>query len=292
MGSKIIFYGLLKPISYLPFFLLYLLSDFIFILVYYLSGYRKKVVINNFKNSFPDKSESEINSLVKDFYHHFCDLLVESIKGFSISKKALRKRMKFENPELINEYFDKGRDVLVTAGHYNNWEWAAFATPMSVKHKTIGIYAPLTNKFFDKKMKASREKYGLTLCPVKETKNYLQMEYDRPKATYFIIDQTPSNVKRCHWMQFLNQDTPVFFGAERYATLFNLPVLHVSITKIKRGHYSGRYELLYDDPNATEKYEITEKANRLVEKQILADSRFWLWTHRRWKRKRPTVENT
>jgi Kdo2-lipid IVA lauroyltransferase/acyltransferase len=290
MGSKLIYYGILKPISYLPFFLLYLLSDFIFILVYHLSGYRKKVVYNNLKNSFPDKSKKEIIVLMKEFYRHFCDLVVESVKGFSISEKALAKRMKFVNPEVINEFYEAGKDVIVTAGHYNNWEWAAFATPLYVKHKAIGIYAPLTSKFFDNKMKSSRRKFGLTLCPAKETKAYLQKDFGQAKATYFIIDQTPSNVARCHWMDFLNQDTPVFFGAERYATMFDMPVLFVSIKKVKRGYYTGTYEVLYTDPKNTEKYDITETANRMVEQQILGDPKFWLWTHRRWKRKRPGLE--
>jgi KDO2-lipid IV(A) lauroyltransferase len=242
--------------------------------------------------SFPEKSQAEIMQEAKAFYKHFCDLVVESVKGFSMSKAALSKRMVFTNTDLFKPYFERGQDIIVVGGHYNNWEWCGFATPLNFLHQSIGLYAPLTNKFFDKKMKASREKFGLILCPMNKTRAYMEKDLGKAKATFFIIDQTPSNVRRCHWMEFLNQDTPVFYGAERYAKLYDLPVFFMKIDKVKRGHYSVTAELLFEKPKETEQYEITELSNRKIEQQIINDSRFWLWTHRRWKRKRPNLENS
>ena len=288
MGSKIIFYTILKPISYLPFRVLYLLSDFIFILVYQLVGYRKKVVLENMRNSFPEKSEEEVAQLAKKFYRHFCDLVVESVKGFSITRKQLIKRMVFENTEVVQKLFDDGRDIIVAGGHYNNWELCGFAVPVSIPHTCIGIYAPLSDRFFDKVMKKSREKYGLVLCPMKKTKAYFEADFGQPKATFFIADQSPARSKNVHWMDFLNQDTPVFTGAERYAKMYNQPLLFLGVTKLKRGYYTARFELLFDKPNETQEHEITEKINRKIEQQILTSEEFWLWTHRRWKRKRET----
>jgi len=287
MGSKIIYHVVLKPLSYLPFSVLYVLSDMIFLLVFHLAAYRKKVVITNMSNSFPDKSEEEIEDLAKKFYRHFCDLVVESVKGFSISKRQLTKRMRIENPEMLQSYFEKGQDVILVGGHYNNWEWAGFATPLFIDHSTIGIYSPLTDPFFDKKMRSTRGKFGLTLCPMRQTKTFMEKDMGKPKAICFILDQTPSNVSRCHWMTFLNQDTPVFYGAERYAKLYDYPVLFMGISKTKRGHYVGRLEPMFDQPNNEEKYVITEAINRRIEQQIMEKPEFWLWTHRRWKRKRP-----
>lgn len=260
----------------------------LFFLIYGLAGYRKKVVLQNIKNSFPNKSSQEHQQIAKDFYRHFCDLVVESVKGFSIKESTLRKRMVFTNPEILESYFNNGKDIIVVGGHYNNWEWCGFAMPMYIKHKAIGIYAPLSNSFFDKKMKESREKYGLTLAPMKKTRKFMEEKSERAKATFFIIDQSPSNVRKCHWMDFLNQDTPVFYGAERYSKLYNLPVFFMGIDKIKRGHYTFTAKLLFDKPQEQEPNYITEINNKEVEKQVIADPQYWLWTHRRWKRKRPT----
>lgn len=286
MGSKLLYYVILVPLSYLPFKVLYFISDALFILIYRFIGYRKKVVFSNLRNSFPDKSEEEIEKIARKFYRHFCDLAVESVKGFSISKKQLSRRLVIENPEVIDEYFKQGKDVIVAGGHYGNWEWCGFAMPIHVQHVCIGIYAPLTDPFFDKKVISNRQRYGLVLCPMKETRQYMSHDYGNPKATFFIADQSPASIKRAHWMQFLNQDTPVYTGTERFSQYFDIPVLFFGLRKVKRGYYTGRFELLTDKPNETPEFDITERLNRRIEQQILEQPEHWLWTHRRWKRKR------
>ncbi len=170
LPGKILYYLVILPVSLLPYFFLYRISDFLFFLFYYVLGYRKKVIVGNIKRSFPDKSGEEHKRIAKAFYRHFADLIVESLKVFTISKKEVEERMKFLNPELINRYFDEGKSVILAGGHYNNWELFAVAIDQAVKHQSIAIYKPLSNKFFDEKMRATRGKYGLEMISIKEVK--------------------------------------------------------------------------------------------------------------------------
>ena len=286
MGSKIAYYGLILPISYLPYFLLYALSDFVFVVMYYIVGYRKKVILKNIKNSFPEKTEIEHKRIMRKFYHHFCDLILESLKGFTIPEKQLRKRFKLRNPEVADQFYEQGKDVVFTGGHYNNWEILASGINCELKHLPIGIYKPLHNKFFNSKMKSSRERFGLVLCSMRETKETFEKKFDEPNGIIFGIDQSPSNNKKCHWMTFLNQETAVFFGAEKYAKEYNRPVIFCSIHKVKRGYYEGELHLVSDNPAATANGELTELNTKILEKDIIANPEFWLWSHKRWKLKR------
>ena len=286
MGSRIVYYAIILPIAFLPYPLLYFFSDFAFFILFRVIGYRKKVVLSNIKNSFPQKNKKEHELIMKKFYRHFCDLVVESLKGFVISEEQLRKRFTIINAELANKYFDQGKDVIFVGGHYNNWEILAQGVNLELKHKIVGIYKPLTNKYFDKKMKTSREKYGMLLCPIKQTKAFLDKDLGEPKGTIFAIDQRPGNPEKSYWMQFLNQDTPVLFGAEKYAKEYNTPVIFCTINKAKRGHYEGVLELIEEFPENKEYGEITSKNTLALEKDIIKNPQYWLWTHKRWKHKR------
>ncbi len=287
MGSRFVYYFVILPISVLPYPLLYLLSDFLFLILFQLIGYRKKVVFTNIKNSFPQKTEEELKTIQRKFYSHFCDLIIESLKGFTITEKQINERMKFRNPEVLNRFYDEGKDVILVGGHYNNWEIFACGIGLSSKHIPIGIYKPLNNPYFDRKMKISRERFKLVMCPIKEIKEYLGKDFGVPKTTIFAIDQSPSNTLKCHWMTFLNQDTPVFYGAEKYAKEYNSPVVFGAIRKVKRGFYEVEYEVLFENPKNTTINEITEMNTKRLEKDINDKPEFWLWTHRRWKHKRP-----
>jgi Kdo2-lipid IVA lauroyltransferase/acyltransferase len=287
MGNRLVYYLLILPISLLPYPILYLFSDFIDLIIFHLIGYRKEVIFTNIKKSFPEKTEREQKLIVRNFYRHFCDLIFESLKGFTISEKHLKNRMKVRNPEVLNRFYDEGKDVILVGGHYNNWEIFASGIGLICKHIPIGIYKPLNSSYFDNKMKISRERFRLVMCPMNETKDYLEKDFGKPKATIFAIDQTPSNMQNCHWMRFLNQDTPVFYGSEKFAKAYNCPVVFGKLYKIKRGFYELEYEILCEFPQDTEHGEITELSTRRLEKDIIDKPEFWLWTHRRWKHKRP-----
>lgn len=286
MGSRILYYLVILPISYLPFFLLYRLSDFAFFMMYRVIGYRKKVVMMNIKNSFPNKSDKEHNLIAKQFYKHFCDLVLESIKGFTISKKQLNKRFKMHRDELISDLYQKGKDVVFVGGHYNNWEILALGIAMQMEYTIVGVYKPLSDKYINDKMKKSRERFGMILAPMKLVKRYMEKDYGNPKGVIFAIDQSPHNKNKAYWTEFLNQDTAMFYGAEKYAKEYNLPVVYTVINKVKRGHYEATSRLVTEEPNTMAYGEIIKTANQFLEEDIRKAPQYWLWTHRRWKHKR------
>ena len=286
--SRIIYYLLIKPLSLLPLSILYLFSDFLFLVAYRLIGYRKDVVRENIENSFPDYSKDQVDSLIKKFYHHFSDLVVESLKLFSISKKELIARFTFSNPEVLDNFCEQGRTVIVVAGHYNNWEMLAVSMNAQIKHQAIGIYTPLTNAFFEHKFTQSRTRLGTKLLSKYDVKEYFRQDNEQLAALFFGIDQSPQFLKEnTYWTTFLNQDTPVMFGSEKYAVQNNYPVIFIAIKKIKRGYYKTHFTMLEEYPQSSAYCSITERHTRLLEKLILERPEYYLWTHKRWKHKRP-----
>lgn len=285
--NAILYYLVILPISRLPFSVLYRLSDFLYFLFYHVIGYRKKIVISNIKNSFPHKSEQEQIAIAREFYKHFCDLILESLKTFTISEKEVQKRVTCINPELINKYYEQNKSIIIAGGHYNNWELFAVGVDKLIKHQAVGIYKPLSNKYFDEKMRKTRSKYGLIMISTKKVKPFFDEQINNLTATIFAIDQSPSNPNNCYWTTFLNQDTGVLFGAEKYSKDYNYPIVYGRINKVKRGHYSFEFRNITDKPQETAYGELTEKFTRMLEKDINQIPQYWLWSHRRWKHKRP-----
>ena len=285
MFTKIFYYILILPISLLPYPLLYLLSDILFFIIYIIIGYRKKVVFSNLCNSFPDKNNDELKIIMISFYRHFCDIIIETIKGFNISEKQIRKRLVIKNPEFSNYFVKQGKSIIFVGGHYNNWEICAQAFSMYSDHKCIGIYKPLSNSFLNKKLYDSRSKFGLNLVNMRQTKQSFERGSEA-KAIVFGSDQNPANPKRAHWLKFLNQDTPVLFGVEKYSKEYDWPVIYVSISKVKRGCYDVEYSLITDNPRIEPYGKITEDFTKRLENDIICKPEYWLWTHKRWKHKK------
>jgi len=284
--SKVIFYLIIKPISLLPYPIIYGISNVISFLFFYIIPYRKKTVTKNIKNSFPQKDKKELNTIARKFYTHLSDIIVESIKLFSITQKQIDYRFSIENPEILQTYFDQGRDVILVGGHYNNWEILAVGINQIVPHDCIGIYTKLSDPFFDDKMKSSRSKFGLKMINTREVTSNFIKKNKTPRMTIFGADQSPTYSKNIHWTNFLNQDTAVALGTERFSKKYNLPVVFCSINKWKRGIYSAKLSVLTENPQDTEDGEITEMHTSKLENQINTQPEFWLWTHKRWKRKR------
>ena len=285
MITKVAYYILILPVSLLPYSFLYGISDIFYFIMYRIIGYRKEVIFTNLRNSFPSKSKKEVKKIMSDFYRHLCDIIMESVKGFTISEKQLRKRLIIRNPEFSNYFADKGQSIIFVGGHYNNWEICAQAFAMYSNHKCIGIYKPLSNAFINNKIYTSRSKYGMHLISMKQTKKSFE-DRDGPKAIVFGSDQSPANPKRAHWLKFLNQDTGVLFGVEKYAKEYNWPVVFVSISKVKRGFYEVDYSLITDKPMEQPHGKITEDFTKRLEQDIINQPQYWLWSHKRWKHKR------
>lgn len=284
--NRIFYHGLIIPLSLLPFGVLYLFSDILAFLMYYVVGYRKKVIMENLKNSFPDKSEAERTLIAKKYYSHFCDLALESLKMFTISEKDAKERMVYLDTHIAQKYYDQGKSLIVAMAHYNNWEMVAVTVDQAIPQQAYAIYKPLTNAYWDKKMLTSREKYGLKMILNKRVKRDFEGMKNDLTATFFLIDQAPSYHSTPHWMTFLNQETGVLLGTERYSKDYDFPVVFLEVWKTKRGHYTCRFVDVFSDPRSTGEGEITEKVTRLLEAQIIEKPEFWLWSHKRWKRKR------
>lgn len=285
--NNLVFYLFVKPLSRLPYGWLYAISDGLYWLVYRLVGYRRKVVSKNIRNSFPDKTAKEHLAIERAFYSHFFDLIVEVIKQFSISREDVLDRCRVLNPELMDAYAKENRSIFMLAGHYGNWELFVLAVELQIQHQSFGIYHPLKNPYWDKKMADMRSQYGMALVSKKALGDFFRRITEETVATFFGTDQAPSDPYRAYWMTFLNQDTPVFFGAEKYAKDYDQVVVFCDIKKVKRGYYEVEFKLISDEPREEDYGVITEKHVRALEEQILQEPEYWLWTHRRWKREKP-----
>lgn len=287
--SALLYYVVVFPLSKLPFFVVYGISNGIAFILEYLIAYRKKVIDRNLLASFPDKTDAERLQIRKDFYKHFADVLMETLKAVSWTKEDAQKRVVYENTEALQAFYKEGKSILLVLGHFGNWEWFGASFPMVVAHKALGIYKPLKNEFFDKKVKATRAKFGLELVPMKDSAKRIKATGEKPKMTMLITDQSPSNPKRAYWTTFLNQDTGVLFGAEKFAQIYDMPVVYMSISKLKRGFYKVKFETLFATPKETQLGEITTAHTKALEKDIIMHPELWLWSHKRWKHQKPKV---
>lgn len=228
-----------------------------------------------------------MEDLSEQFYRHFCDLILESLKVFTISEKEAKARMTFKNPEVINRYVNENRSVILAGGHMNNWELFAVVVASVMKHRAVAIYKPLSSEYFDERMKTTRGKFGLQMISTKKVKEFFETKSTNLTATIFGVDQSPPFPDRCYWTTFLNQDTGVLFGCEKYAKEFNLPVVYGRINKERRGYYNFEFLDITSEPRQTALGDIMENLTRQLEKDIIKAPQYWLWTHKRWKHKRP-----
>jgi KDO2-lipid IV(A) lauroyltransferase len=274
-------------LSLLPFRILYFLSDGVYALLFHVTGYRKKVVLKNLRNSFPEKNEEEINVICKKFYHYFCDLTLETFKTLTIGKEKMLKRCSLEPGAkiLFDQLAAANQSVIIVMGHKGNWEWAGNTFSLCCKHQLYVIYHPLSNKYFNSLVYKMRTRFGTKLIAMKDTFREMTKNRSELNATAFIADQSPSPDK-AYWMQFLNQDTPVFMGTEKIAQKMKYPIVYVSVKKIKRGYYTLAAKLLKEPPYILNEGEITTAHTEKLEKDILEQPETWLWTHRRWKHTR------
>lgn len=281
----IVFYLL----SLLPFRLLYGLSDFLYVIMYHVAGYRKGVVRKNLKRSFPDKSEAERKQIERKFYHWLCDYFMESIKLLSISEKELRRRFTITNSAEIEQCFEEGQSTAAILGHYCNWEWLSCVGIDLPSSRKVGlIYHPLRNKYFDKLFIALRSHMGGVTVPKQDILRYL-IRYKRDGIMSlfgYIADQGPKMGNIHLWLDFMHQDTPVFTGAERIMRKMNNAVFYVEMTRPKRGYYTCTYHLITREPAKLPEHEITRRFFQLLEQTIEKRPEFYLWSHNRWKRTR------
>lgn len=285
-----IFTTFLNIITKLPIRILYLISDLLAPILYHFVRYRRKVVRRNLINSFPEKPIAEIKKIERKFYRYFCDLFIETLYQNNMSEDEMLRRVEFVNKELITDQYNKGKSVMMFTAHYGNWEWMASLSLWLPKDKpACNVYKKLTDKNFDAFMYNLRMRFGSKNIETQQTfRTLLGMKNKALLGTFGMIsDQTPTAAGTRHWMTFLHQDTPVLVGAEQLARKFDYPVMFGSVTRVKRGYYRCEFIMLDENPKNAPEFEITEKYMKLLEAKINAAPEFWLWTHKRWKHRKP-----
>ena len=285
----VILLGFVKLHAILPMHVLYLLSDILYLIIYKVAHYRLNVVRQNLINSFPDKTAQDLLALEKKFYHHFVDYIVETIKLAHISQEELNRRAILHNPDIISQLVAQGHTCFILLmGHYGNWEWFTGSTVWFDKVKIYQIYRPLTNKAFDQLFIYLRTRFqGIGIKKQETVRDLIRLKQSKERSlAIFIADQTPNKSNLQYWTSFLNQESAMLTGPERIAAKLDIPVIFVDVRKIKRGHYTVDFELITDKPRQTPEFWITEQYARLMERSILRDPAYWLWTHKRWKHKK------
>ncbi len=288
---QLVFFILLYPIiwfiSILPFRILYVLSDCVYILIYYIIGYRKKVVRGNITLALPHLSEKERLQIEKKSYRHLCDMFLEMIKTMTISVKEIEKRFVFTNLEMYQEMEKKNKSIAVMIAHYACYEWT-ISMNSKIKYEGYAIYKKINNKYFDKLVRDIRSRFKAKLINTKETIPTIEKNAKNNHLSLFgfASDQSPQVSKTFHWQKFMGIETPVHTGAEMLAKRFDMNIIFLRVKKVKRGYYEATFEHLVDNPKEVPDYQISDEFLRRVEKQIYEAPEFYLWTHNRWKHKK------
>ncbi len=270
-------------ISLLPLVLLHFFARLMYYPLYYLFGYRRKVVRDNLLKSFPEKELKEMIKIEKTFYKYLTDLIVEIIKMYTISEKELLKRVKFKNLNRVEAYFNKGESVLACTGHYGNWELCMLALGASLSAPAYVIYKPLNNNIFEDWFRKIRTRFGNRFVAMRQTLRMVVATKDTPTMFCFASDQTPTREETQYTLAFLNQPTAVLLGLEKIAIQTNRPIFYFDVISVKRGYYEVDCLPLCLVPAATEGHEITDLLFKFLAKTIQKEPAYWLWSHRRWK---------
>ncbi len=275
-------------ISRFPFWLLYLISDLLRFFIRKIFRYRRPVIFDNLRHAFPEKTDKEIKSIARKFYRHFTDLLLESIKLYSISAAEMDRRITFKGLDLVKDLYREGKSVIILAMHHNNWEWCSFVQT-KVDYQGLMIYNPIRgNQAMERFLLHSREKWGGRCIPVNKSAR-TAMDFHRrgiPSALWLGADQAPRATSK-FWTLFLNREAPFFSGPEKIAVKTNQPVFLERVRKTGRGHYEAEFIPLFMNPQEVEPQEILLAYIHKMEAIIRKEPAYYLWSHRRWKHQRP-----
>jgi KDO2-lipid IV(A) lauroyltransferase len=286
-----LFYAFAWLISLLPFWIMYGVADFLFFILYHVTGYRKDVTRQNLRNSFPEKDDKWIKDTSRKFYHNLADIILEDLKVLTISQKKLAKRYRYENLEIMENMAAEGKSIILAVGHTSNWEWMGNTlAPMYPQYKGYAIVKPLQNKKFDGFMNGLRNRFIKdSIIYMKDTLRTMVKRKKIVSLYAFAADQTPSNPQAAYWGKFFHQDTPFYTGVEKIARTLDLGVIFIDLYRERRGHYVGEISLITDSAKSTSENEITKAYIHKLEEAIRKRPSDWLWSHRRWKHSREEI---
>lgn len=276
---------LVNFVSVLPFPVLYMLSDVFYLVLYRLIGYRRKVVRENLRNAFPHKTASERLQIERKFFKHLPDVVLEAMKMRTISAAEINRRFRIVNQEEVQQHLDAGRPVVGISAHYANWEWGLHKLSLSVNDPVLIIYKPLSNRKFDEAFNAIRARFGAMMVPMKQTLRYLAKYRNQPHISIFLADQSPRYEESDYAIEFLNQQTLVFTGPAKMAHRMDAAMVYCHMDRVKRGFYQCTFTTLAAHSKDFSVHELTDLHTRFTENIIINKPEWWLWSHRRWKRK-------
>jgi KDO2-lipid IV(A) lauroyltransferase len=275
-------FALLYLVSLLPLRVLYIVSDFIYIIVYYIIGYRKEVVFGNLALAFPEKTAADRKAIAKKFYHNFIDNWIEVIKMISISEKAILKRIS-RDLTAFEHIHKQDRSCHMLMGHLFNWEWCNAGVPTGVPFKTLVAYSPISSKILDRLFLYTRQRFGCILLPNNDMRRSLMPYRHSRYLLALVADQNPPAPEKSYWLNFMGVPTAFLQGPERGARLGNLPVVFLPVIKVRRGYYEIKGILLDNDPRSLKEGELTRKYVTALEEIVREYPELYLWSHKRWK---------
>lgn len=275
---------ILNLLSKLPLKILYVFSDIIFFLNYYMVAYREKVITDNLTKSFPEKSPEEIKQIKKRFYLNFSDYLVETVKSFTISETESRVRMQHINQQVFHDAKAEGKNVIMLAGHVFNWEWINAMAKFIPQDHCHPVYRKVNNDFWENQMRKVRSRFGNEPLEANEViMNIFRSKNNGNSVYMFVADQTPHFSHVTYGLEFLNQKTPAFIGYDKLATRMDLAFIYCEMKKVKRGYYQVNYHRIYPDGEKFTENEVVKKFHKLLENTLHKRPDNYLWSHRKWK---------
>ena len=282
----ILAYPFIWILSILPFRVLYIISDFIYLVLYYIIGYRKDVVLSNLKLAFPEKPTEELLSIRKKFYKHFVDVFIEMIKTFTASKELIYKHYTFTNIDFLTDLYKDGKSIILVGPHYANWEWI-MSLDSYTEYKGYAAYSKIGNSYFNNKILKSRAKFGTNLLPTSTIVSEIKYNFKHNiQAAYGLLsDQSPQLNKTHYWSTFFNVKVPIHTGAEMLVKKYNMNMVFIETKKVKRGYYETTFSLVQEDSTKNSPYGLTDNFLKKVENHVYKQPEYYLWTHKRFKHK-------
>jgi KDO2-lipid IV(A) lauroyltransferase len=279
--------ALITLLSKLPLPALYLLARLIYFLLYHIIRYRKDVVFRNLQNAFPDKKSKDIEVIARHFYRNYSDVIVEMIKTINIDRETLARRIRFSNSHILEDFLSQGQSVIVMLAHHCNIDWLLLACDIKLNYPMDAVYKPLHDESLDRLLLKTRSRFGAKPIPAKNTILEIMKRKQETRCFAIVPDQTPRAEDEKLWTRFLNQDTAFFLGVEKIVRLTRYPVLFMGVKRISRGQYEASFKLIAKPPYTPDAHTITERYTHEVEAQIIDSPADWLWSHKRWKHKKP-----
>jgi Kdo2-lipid IVA lauroyltransferase/acyltransferase len=276
------FFGLI------PFRLLYVISDFLAFLLRKVFRYRLRVIRNNIAFTDLNLNEEQEKAMIKKIYYNLSDIILESLKSFTMTRSSVLKRHKVRNPEIVDPFFAEQKSIILVTGHICNWEWGSLSAGLQTPYHILGFYKRLKNPYVDRFLRWKRSRFGTTLASIKETGLSFERQKGIPTLFLMAADQSPTKLHYAHWINFLGRDTAFLHGPERHAKNNDYPVIFTDIERVRRGYYEMTLSVLAEKPNELPTGEITARYASELEKVIRLKPEKWLWSHKRWKHQRKT----